>query len=99
MICREKDVGGLGIRDLKTFNYALLEKWLWRLKTEGDSLWVRVLREKYGVETGAVNEGGSRESKWWRDLHNLENENSGLKHNWFTDMVKKEVGSGNNTFF
>lgn len=56
-ICREKDVGGLGIKDLKAFNHALMGKWWWRLKIEGDSFWVRVLKEKYGVEGGVGEKG------------------------------------------
>lgn len=51
-ICREKEEGGLGIKDLKAFNYALLGKWVWRLKIEGHCLWVKVLKEKYRVEGG-----------------------------------------------
>lgn len=33
-ICREKMEGGLGVKELKAFNLALLGKWLRRLKTE-----------------------------------------------------------------
>lgn len=47
-------MGGLGIKNLKSFNYALLGKWLWRIRTEGDELWVRLLKEKYGEIGGVV---------------------------------------------
>lgn len=43
-ICKEKDDGGLGLKNLKAFNYALMGKWLWRLKTEEHGLWARVLK-------------------------------------------------------
>lgn len=51
-ICKDKSEGGLGLKNLKAFNYALLEKWLWRLRTEDDSLWVKFLQEKYGMDGG-----------------------------------------------
>ena len=41
--------GGLGIRDLKIFNEALLGKWLWRYMNEKFSLWRRVVVSKYGA--------------------------------------------------
>jgi len=40
--------GGLGVRDLRLFNEALLGKWLWRYMNEKDSLWRRVVRSKFG---------------------------------------------------
>lgn len=42
--------GGLGLKNSRGLNYALLGKWLRRLKTEGQHLWVTVLKEKYGSE-------------------------------------------------
>ena len=46
------DMGGLGIRNLRRFNLALLEKWLWRLWTEKEHLWRRFIEAKYGNEWG-----------------------------------------------
>ena len=39
--------GGLGIRNLRIFNQALLENWLWRYGTERVHLWRRVIKAKY----------------------------------------------------
>ncbi|KAL4588964.1 hypothetical protein LXL04_001865 [Taraxacum kok-saghyz] len=40
MVCRPTEEGGLGIRDLQTWNEALLTRQIWRLFTVKDSLWV-----------------------------------------------------------
>lgn len=37
--CRLKDLGGLGIHDLKSFAWALRMQWLWLAKTERDMSW------------------------------------------------------------
>ncbi|KAL5179850.1 putative ribonuclease H protein [Glycine soja] len=39
---------GLGIKDIETFNLALLGKWKWQLMQENGELWTRVLKSKYG---------------------------------------------------
>ena len=41
-------LGGLGIRDLRLFNEALLGKWLWRFMNEKGNLWRKVVTIKYG---------------------------------------------------
>ncbi|XP_023879643.1 uncharacterized mitochondrial protein AtMg00310-like [Quercus suber] len=46
-LCMPKDRGGLGFRDLKLFNIALLAKQGWRLQTNTSSLFCRVFRAKY----------------------------------------------------
>ena len=47
-VCKPMQVGGLGIRLLRSFNTALLGKWLWRYGLETDALWKRVIEAKYG---------------------------------------------------
>lgn len=51
-MCLRKEYGGLGVRQLKEFNEALLGKWCWRMLVDRDGLWYRVLAARYGEEDG-----------------------------------------------
>ena len=51
-VCSPIQSGGLAIQNLRYFNEALLEKWLWRFGYEREALWRRVTRIKYGVKEG-----------------------------------------------
>ena len=46
-MCKPKAGGGLGFKNLKCFNLALLAKQGWRLQLANDSLAFRVLKAKY----------------------------------------------------
>jgi hypothetical protein len=46
MICRLKEIGGLGFLNTKKMNMALLLKWVWRLYQDEDS-WAKIIRAKY----------------------------------------------------
>lgn len=46
-------------------------------------MWVKVLKEKYGLIGGDVVERGRYHSSWWKDLHRLELEGMGLNINGF----------------
>lgn len=46
-------MGGLGVKNLRAFNVALLDKWLWRIRVGGGILWHRVLLAKYGERGGS----------------------------------------------
>ncbi|KAL5539932.1 hypothetical protein UlMin_042971 [Ulmus minor] len=48
LVCKSKECGGLGIGNLLLRNKALLGKWLWKFPLEQHSLWVAVIRSKYG---------------------------------------------------
>ncbi|EXB99413.1 hypothetical protein L484_016389 [Morus notabilis] len=48
-VSRPKEVGGLGIGNMRKRNQALLAKWLWRFPLEFDSLWYRVVAGKDGL--------------------------------------------------
>ena len=46
-LCVRKEEGGLGFRDLRLFNHALLGKQGWNLLTKPHTLVARLFREKY----------------------------------------------------
>lgn len=50
-LCRPKSEGGLGFRDLKSFNLALLAKQFWRLHLYPNSLLARTLSARYYPKT------------------------------------------------
>jgi len=42
-VCLQKEYGGLGVRQLRELNYALLGKWCWRMLVDWGDFW-------YGIE-------------------------------------------------
>jgi len=49
-----KEYGGLGVRQLREFNEALLGKWCLRLLVDIGGLWYRVLVARYDEEDGRL---------------------------------------------
>ncbi|KAK5836733.1 hypothetical protein PVK06_012533 [Gossypium arboreum] len=47
MLCKPKGMGGLGFRDVRLFNLALLGRQVWRILNNTDSLCFKVLSSKY----------------------------------------------------
>ena len=45
-VCRSKNKGGLGVKDLRKQNISLMVKWWWKLET-CDGLWQKIVRAKY----------------------------------------------------
>nr|GEV71902.1 RNA-directed DNA polymerase, eukaryota, reverse transcriptase zinc-binding domain protein [Tanacetum cinerariifolium] len=60
------DKGGLG-GSLSAFNIALLLKWRWRLFNFPNSLWVQVIKDFHGNETG-IDLGGCQTSGTWAKI-------------------------------
>jgi hypothetical protein len=56
-VCSPIDEGGLGIRNMRRFNQALLGKWLWRFAHEEGAWWRSVLVAKYGSVWGGWHTG------------------------------------------
>jgi len=104
-----KEHGGLGVRRLREFNTALLDKWcwrllvegdgLWRLLVEGDGLWRRVLVVRYGAEDGRIEVGGRSSSSWWREIVRIQGGVGGSGDGWSAACMSRKVGDGAETSF
>ncbi|GKV36373.1 hypothetical protein SLEP1_g44514 [Rubroshorea leprosula] len=100
-VCLAKEKGGLGVRDLRKCNLALLGKWWARFVDGSEGLWKKVLLGKHygaGGEVGVGEIGRRRVSKIWEDIVSLGKEGSemmGIVGNSFT----WEVGDGNRVKF
>jgi hypothetical protein len=55
-----KEYRGLGVRQIREFNIALLGKWCWRILVDRGGLWYRALAARYGEECGRLDEMGHR---------------------------------------
>uniref|UniRef100_A0A8I6X924 Uncharacterized protein n=1 Tax=Hordeum vulgare subsp. vulgare TaxID=112509 RepID=A0A8I6X924_HORVV len=92
MICRPKDQGGLGIENLEVKNKCLLSKWLYRLSTQTEGMWIQILRNKY-LNTRTLAEATIRpnDSPFWKGLMRIKCS--------FFQRVKFMVGEGTSTRF
>ncbi|GAU33092.1 hypothetical protein TSUD_259430 [Trifolium subterraneum] len=102
MVCKAKNKGGLGVRDVRLVNLSLLTKWRWRLLLPGNALWKEVLVAKYGnhiLHKVAWSEFRipPSASKWWKDIYAVER--AVESKNWLEESVVRKVGNGNSTLF
>lgn len=47
ILTKPKMGGGLGLRDLETMNKAMILKNIWKIVTDEEAIWVRILQAKY----------------------------------------------------
>lgn len=100
VVCRSKDKGGLGLRELNLFNLSLLGKWSWRLLVEKEALWSKVPMARYGALQDCRLQSGNHLAiapTWWRDLN--KSRYFGDFEDWFKDGLRKLVGDGCETSF
>ena len=68
-LCTLKACGGMGFRDLRSFNLALLAKQGWRLQQQSNSLFYRVFKSKYFPDTSFVQaQQGRNPSYVWQSI-------------------------------
>jgi len=95
--CKTKEESGLGIKDLRMFNMAILGKWKWRWRGE-PGLWKEVLLSKY-ASWRALDKGidGNYNSWWWRDIRKI----CGGRQitNWFDRNIIWKMGIRNKIKF
>nr|VDC67117.1 unnamed protein product [Brassica rapa] len=69
-LCKPKECGGLGFKDLEALNLALLGKQMWRMLTNKNSLLTRVFKSRYFKKSDPLSAPlGSRPSYAWRSIH------------------------------
>ena len=67
---KAKSSGGIGFRDFKCFNQALLAKQSWRIWSNPDSLVARIMQAKCYPEKNLLEAVvGRRPSFAWRSIH------------------------------
>ncbi|GLT40917.1 hypothetical protein SLA2020_150140 [Shorea laevis] len=101
-VCGSKVKGGLGVPDLRRKNWALLGKWWYRFGDGVESLWKRIVTEKYyGGKWEEVNitaVGNWRTSRLWRDIISVGGRSMKLR-NMLVEGFRWEVGEGNRVSF
>ncbi|MCI24373.1 cytochrome P450 [Trifolium medium] len=84
-VCKPKNKGGLGVRDLRSVNLALLDKWRWRLLFEGQGTWRDILLAR------DVSHMGSRidvSSDWFFEEVSMQVGNGKSTAFWFSCCVE-----------
>ena len=96
-VCAPKEKGGLGVKDIKAFNRALLIKWKWLMFQQQDHLWSRILTSKYRGWRG-LEEGPPKQifSSWWSDLRSVTQHSSMAAVN---KHFRWNLGSGDQILF
>ncbi|KAL5568003.1 hypothetical protein UlMin_024578 [Ulmus minor] len=90
-LCSHKADGGMGLRDLRTFNKAILAKQAWRIHSQPTSLAARVLQGFYFHRSSFLQaKVNSSSSFMWRSIL------------WGCELYKQglrcKIGSGQNTY-
>jgi hypothetical protein len=100
-VCKSKRDGGLGVRDLRAVNLALLGKWRWSLISGGVSLWRDIILVRNGSLFPSPHLGGRlgglrKISCWWRNM-SLLGDPEDANSDWFSERVTKMVENGRKT--
>ncbi|XP_058726375.1 uncharacterized protein LOC131597715 [Vicia villosa] len=72
-VCKPKEKGVLGLRDVGEINKALLYKWKWRILKEDKAIWSKLLQVRYVEPKNKILAPCemvvcSNDSMWWRDI-------------------------------
>ncbi|CAL1398314.1 unnamed protein product [Linum trigynum] len=68
-LCEEKEYGGMGFRDLRSFNLAMLGRQVWKIISQPNSLLTRTLKASYFPKSDILNaKTGYNPSFIWRSI-------------------------------
>jgi hypothetical protein len=91
LVCKPRQKGGLGIKNLQLFNQCLLCKWWWKLETE-EGLWQSLVKAKYDISKSLHHiKLRNDDSPVWKDLWKV-------KHLYLNQRMMV-VGDGKSTDF
>jgi len=95
--CASTNMGGLGIKDIKILNNALLIKWKWMMFHQPDHLWNRILVSKYKGWRG-LDQGPQKHyfSPSWADLRAI---NQHQSMTVASNQICWKVGRGDQILF
>nr|GEX11404.1 RNA-directed DNA polymerase, eukaryota [Tanacetum cinerariifolium] len=97
-VLASKEMGGLGVSSFYALNRALIFKWVWRLRTQGNSIWTKVIKALHDEEGNLDWPTTAKFPSNWLDIirsfSNLYNKGVDL-----LGYIKKKVGNGENTMF
>nr|KAJ0203968.1 hypothetical protein LSAT_V11C500292530 [Lactuca sativa] len=94
-----READGLGLGSLKALNLSLIVKWLWRLKTDGSSLWSKVIKGIHNLYNKPADHISKKTLPGvWNNIAGVrgELEKIGIDLN---DVISKKIGSGDDTMF
>ncbi|XP_026451554.1 uncharacterized protein LOC113351853 [Papaver somniferum] len=70
-VCKPKDMGGLGFKNMELFNSAMITKIGWRLERDKDSLWYQLMDAKHLIGRNVLNMDtkSKDDDSWiWKDI-------------------------------
>ncbi|GKD27234.1 hypothetical protein Tco_1233448 [Tanacetum coccineum] len=90
VICKPKDQGGLGLKDINLWNDALLIKHLWNIAAKKDSMWVKWIHEERLKGTSIWKAETDVNASWgWKNLLKLRDK--------IVQHVYYKIGNGKKT--
>lgn len=90
-VCRSIAEGGLGMKNIETQNLSLLMKFVHKLHTETDTVWVKWFKQRYYLGDSTPSSIVRYASKPWKDIMDL--------MEMYRAMTIVTVGNGQNTSF
>nr|GEX08999.1 RNA-directed DNA polymerase, eukaryota, reverse transcriptase zinc-binding domain protein [Tanacetum cinerariifolium] len=97
-VLASKEMGGLGVSSFYALNCALIFKWVWKFRMQGNSIWTKVIKALHGEEGNLDWPTTAKFPSNWLDIvcffSNLYNKGVDL-----LGSIKKKVGNGKNTMF